>query len=183
MARCTRPLELFCLAWFVMSAASAHAGSAVTISWTGVTGDAGGGTAAVPTLGTYGAVFLSFLVALILWRALTRNRGAVGSALLAVLLATGAAGVAWVSEVHSGAWIVTNATACSGGDSLPDNNNLGFEFQNSCGSTVTLAYDVQSSLCPTVTALQCRDGEGCIEDGEEVESGAPTKTLRDCITD
>ena len=175
-------------AWIVSTLA--HAGSAVTVSWTTgqtttTTTAATNGAIAVPSMSAHAAALLAFLVALILWRALLKHRGTVASTVLTLFLGASVVGMAWVSDVWSGGPITYTpggGLQCNDSATISDNTNKMVELNNQCNEAVTVTYDVSQSICATVQELACRDGgDGCVEDGGEVAAGE-TRSLRDCVT-
>ena len=164
----------------------AHAGTAVTVSWTAGQTTTTNGATAVPSMSAHAAALLAFLVALILWRALLKQRGTVASTVLTLFLGASVVGVVWVSDVWSGGPITFTpgggVLQCNDSTTISDNTTKMVELNNQCNEAVTVTYDVSQSICATVQALACRDGGGgCVEDGGEVAAGE-TRSLRDCVT-
>ena len=113
-------------------------------------------------MSAHAAVFLAFLVALVLWRALLKHRGTVASTLLTLFLGASVVGMVWVSDVWSGGPITFTpgggVLQCNDSTTFSDNTTKMVELNNQCNESVTVTYDVSQSICPTVQALTCRDG-------------------------
>ena len=150
------------------------AGDGVFVRWAPV-------QVSVPTLGTYGPIFLAAIIATILWRNLSK-RPQNANLVFAVGLAGICAGAAvWVSDVRSGGPTFNpgGALSCTGSQSIADDDPNYFRIRNDCSSSLKVNYDTTESVCD-LGELQCQSPP-CVADGEVIPSASAELLLRQCF--
>lgn len=163
----------------IFAPASALAGSPpIVASWTLQSTSSVG----VPTLGSYGALALAVLVALIIYRTAAKNPRLLHSVAIVVTTGAVATSVFWAKEVLSGApTIITieagTSDACDDATAILQGQTK--ILDNQCGGAVTVTYTINYGSCDTVEDLTCDDPDisQCVFNSGSVQSGEARQLL------
>ena len=141
-----------------------------------------GGTSVVPAMSGYALVLLAVLVALLMYRGLSKNPR-IANMLVTSALVGGVTSVAvWTTDVSSGdsaqMFNISTPEECANSIDYYDGEVVGLD--NGCPGNLRVTYQILLSEC-TLETLQCEDtGLDCVSDGGVVAQG-DIKELLGCI--
>jgi len=148
------------------------------ITWTA---GAGAGALPVPTLGTWGALLLAVVLALVVYRAMRKQDQWLRALAPLATFGLATSAVLMAERPEAGAAMIPpiNGDTCSGSETYTVGVNPPPCFINTCGSSVTVSYTVLNGETPVgdpITSANCTyqyfcsDSEGTATDGSIVAS-------------
>lgn len=136
-----------------------------------------GGTSVVPTMSGNALVLLAVIVALLMYRGLSKNPRSANMLVTSALVGGATSIAVWTTDVTSGGGGISISTPEECANSVDYYDGESLAIDNGCPGNLRVTYQIILSEC-TLETLECEDtGLACVSDGGIVAQGEDKQLL------